>query len=294
MFNNMSVHQRGEHIRSKKLCYNCLAPGHQTGECRSLARCRSCGGKHHPLVHRETSSPAVVNVVAAGNTPVSNDVNPPVVNVIAAATNSVSNDVPQALPSCLMMTSQVLVKGPDGRQMRARALLDSGASMSLLSNRVAQTLQLPRRATNVTFSGAKATPLQGSQSITQVSLCPMTTDQPILSVTAAIVPKVTCDLPLQGATHVRDMPHIKPLSLADPNFHLPGRVDLLLGCDIIPEIMLQDRINGPKNAPVALNTVFGWAILGPYLPQCTQQTVNVISPAVANSSDDLLTRFWET
>ena len=99
MFNNMSVHQRGEHIRSKKLCYNCLAPGHQTGECRSLARCRSCGGKHHTLVHRETSSPAVVNVVAAGKTPVPNDVNPPVVNVIAAATNSFSNDVPQALPS---------------------------------------------------------------------------------------------------------------------------------------------------------------------------------------------------
>ena len=190
MFNNMSVHQRGEHIRSKKLCYNCLAPGHQTGECRSLARCRSCGGKHHTLVHRETSSPAVVNVVAAGNTPVPNDANPPAVNVTAAATNSVSNDVPQALPSCLMMTSQVLVKGPDGRQMIARALLDSGASMSLLSNRVAQTFQLPRCATNVTFSGAQATPLQGSQSITQVSLCPMTTDQPILSVTAAIVPKL--------------------------------------------------------------------------------------------------------
>ena len=211
--------------------------------------------------------------------------------MVAAGKTPVSNDVPQALPSCLMMTSQVLVKGPDGRQMIARALLDSGASMSLLSNRLAQTLQLPRRATNVTFSGAQATPLQGSQSITQVSLCPMTTDQPILSVTAAIVPKVTCDLPLQGATHVRDMPHIKPLSLADPNFHLPGRVDLLLGCDIIQEIMLQDCISGPKNAPVALNTVFGWAILGSYLPQCTQQTVNVISPAVANSSDDLLTRF---
>ena len=44
---------------------------------------------------------------------------------------------------------------------------------------------------------------------------------------------------------------------------------------------------------MALNTVFGWAILGRYLPQCTQQTVNVISPAGANPSDDLLTRFWE-
>ena len=45
---------------------------------------------------------------------------------------------------------------------------------------------------------------------------------------------------------------------------------------------------------MALNTVFGWAILGRYLSQCTQQTVNVISPEGANPSDDFLTRFWES
>ena len=51
IFSNMSVSQRGDYIRSKKLCYNCLAPGYKTVDCRSVARCRSCGGKHHTLVH---------------------------------------------------------------------------------------------------------------------------------------------------------------------------------------------------------------------------------------------------
>ena len=37
-FNNMTVSQRGEHTRAFRLCYNCLAPGHRTTECRSLAR----------------------------------------------------------------------------------------------------------------------------------------------------------------------------------------------------------------------------------------------------------------
>ena len=46
-FNSMTISQRGDHIRNKRLCYNCLAPGHQTGECRSMARCRACGGRHH-------------------------------------------------------------------------------------------------------------------------------------------------------------------------------------------------------------------------------------------------------
>ena len=263
----MSIQQRGEHIKSRKLCCKCLAPGHQTGDCRSVARCRSCGGKHHTLVHREHSSPSVVNVVAASNKAPPTAL--PVDNVVAANATSPSSIAPTALPSCLMMTSQVLVKGPGGRQTMARALLDSGATMSLISNRVAHSLQLPRKATTVSFSGAQATPLQVSQTITQVSLCLMTSDNPILSVTAAIVPKVTCDLPLQGASHVRDMPHIKPLALADPTFHLPGRVDLLLGCDIIPDIMLQEHLVGPKNAPMAVKTV-------------------EVSPI-----DDLLTRFWE-
>ena len=143
------------------------------------------------------------------------------VNVLAASTNAVSSKEPQALPTSLMMTSQVVIKGPGGRQMVARALLDSVASMSLVSNRVAQTLQLPKTSTLVSFSGAQATPLQGAQSVIGLNLCPTHSDQPVLAVTAAIVTKVTCDSPLQGAAHAREMPHIRSLQLADPTFHLP-------------------------------------------------------------------------
>ena len=53
MFNNMTINQRGDHLRNKRLCYNCLAPGHPTVDCRSIARCRACGGRHHTLVHKD-------------------------------------------------------------------------------------------------------------------------------------------------------------------------------------------------------------------------------------------------
>ena len=43
--------------------------------------------------------------------------------------------------------------------MVARAFLDSGASMSLVSSRVAQTLQLPRMSAQVSFSGVQDTPV---------------------------------------------------------------------------------------------------------------------------------------
>ena len=91
-------------------------------------------GQHHTLVHGEANLAAVVNVTTS-NPPAPTEPEP-VVNVVAATTNSAFSDISHVLPQCLMMTSKVLVRGPDGKQMVARALLDSGASMSLVSSRV--------------------------------------------------------------------------------------------------------------------------------------------------------------
>ena len=55
-FNQMAVPQRSEHLKHHHLCYNCIAPGHKTTECRSLARCKSCQGKHHTMVHRDVAT----------------------------------------------------------------------------------------------------------------------------------------------------------------------------------------------------------------------------------------------
>ena len=119
-----SIIQRGEHTRIYKFCYKCLPPGHQTRDCRSVARCRSCGGKHHTMVHRDQPAAA----------PVANNVCP------------MSCQLPIRLHSVIAQQpyddEPSTCQGPGWGQMVARALLDSGASLSLVSNRVPQTLQL--------------------------------------------------------------------------------------------------------------------------------------------------------
>ena len=89
------------------------------------------------------------------------------------------------------------------------------------------------------------------------------------------------------------MPHISPLTLADPTFHMPGQIDLLLGCDVLPDIMLHEHVTGPKDAPMAVKTVFGWAILGKYLPESIKQTVHVVTQPDSVHSDELLARFCQ-
>ena len=214
IFNDMSLAGREAHIRAKNLCSNCFAPGHQNKDCRSWGRCRQCGGKHHTLVHKERRSPAVVNVVASSGI-ASNDNSISNTNV-PSTTNEISplGDNPQpnqgnqtnpisssqafnqhATPQrCLMMTAQVLVKGPGGRQVLARALLDSGADMSLITSKLTQSLQLSKQAMVTDFCGAQGTPLKQSQSGTQLSICPVDQQGLSLSTLAAVVPEVTCRL----------------------------------------------------------------------------------------------------
>ena len=143
VFREMSIQGREDHIRNKNLCNNCLAPGHMGKDCRSWARCRNCGGKHHTLVHGDRRPPAAVNVVAANNNQSEQSVS---INVASVGVNQLSEDQSTTLPNCLMMTSKVSITGPGGRQMVARALLDSGASMSLISSKLAKSLQLPKHA----------------------------------------------------------------------------------------------------------------------------------------------------
>ena len=68
------------------------------------------------------------------------------------------------------------------------------------------------------------------------------TNQSCITLTVHILPKVTCDLPLQRASIVKQLPQIKRLKLADPRFDQPGRIDLMIGGDCLGKLILSKPI----------------------------------------------------
>ena len=126
-----SVAQRLSHVRAKNLCSNCLAVGHLTTACKSTYRCRDCGQAHHTTIHQESSPPT---------------------QVLSTMVQS------QQVPDALLMTAEVLLKGPGGHELKARAFLDPGAAISLISSRVTQILDLPLEPNRVRFSAVQGTP----------------------------------------------------------------------------------------------------------------------------------------
>lgn len=56
--------------------------------------------------------------------------------------------------------------------------------------------------------------------------------------------------------------HIKGLPLADPDFAIPGEIDLIIRADLCGHLFLGKRCTGSLNEPTGCSTPFGWVLMG--------------------------------
>ena len=171
-----------------------------------------------------------------------NDNTNPQVNTSAAAAIdavvTVAGHADSKVPSSLLMTSQVLLAGPSGKSVVARALLDSGTTLSLLTKQTMQALGLQPSDVNVRITGVENTTSSGACPLANFAISPLHRQGDKIDVVAAVVNQATGILPLQWAKSVKDLPHIKGLQLADPRFYDPGKIDVLLGENILDRVLL--------------------------------------------------------
>ena len=147
-------HEMKLSVLKNELCSNCLGSGHFWRQCTSVHKCKVCQKPHHTLLHLDqpsiSSTPTTVTTLAQSAT--SQDGAPVNASSQNVSRNSSSGNVPGILSATaigikynsLLMTCRVRVKSPKGAHAVARALLDSASSASFVSERLAQTLDLPR------------------------------------------------------------------------------------------------------------------------------------------------------
>ena len=113
-----------------------------------------------------------------------------------------------------------------------------------------------------------------------------------INVKAVIVPQVTCDLPSQPLPFKADWSHLADLTLADPDFGRPGKIDLLLGVEVFSAVVRQGRQSGMPGSPSAFETDFGWVLAGETNMHFSHLTL-LTHHTTISSGDDLLHKFWE-
>ena len=287
-FKSFDRDRRMSILKSNNLCLNCLGSGHFARSCRLMNRCQKCQKLHHTLLHQpqETTSSRAMS----SN---SSNVQLPNAEPVAAASNAATTRISS---NVLLMTCRVLVIAPDGSTVNARALLDSGSTVSFVSERLAQTLRLPRSQQQATIYGVAGLAHGNTmQSIGTFIISPTTCNsrRKEISVTAVIVPRVTYNLPLKSVELDTKWKHLSDIQLADPEFGSPSKIDLLLGVDIFIAVLLNGRRFGPPGSPTALETDFGWVLAGGV--GAGYSTANSISSNHISflTGDDLLRKFWE-
>ena len=281
VFEQMSVAQRMEHVRTNNLCQNCLKPGHAPSDCRSEYKCRVCRGQHNTMVHPDGS--------------VSNP------HQVAGNTNHVNSSTDVLHKGKFLPTSQVVITGPTGKSLLVRALLDSGSTVSLITKKAAKHIALKNLGTTMTVSSLGDVITEPSNPTVSVSIFSLYRKDWSAKVIAGVTQTITGYIPHSPSSSVRDQSNVRDLELADPNFDVPGKIDLLLGEDILPEIQM---LNGPKDGARVMETVFGWVVRGLYTPGETKDTVKAVVHLAIKAPEeekdsvqdttDALVRFWES
>lgn len=101
------------------------------------------------------------------------------------------------------------------------------------------------------------------------------TGSPTISVTALVMDQVLGNHPLTPLSPYIGR-SVSGLPLADPMFWKPGPVDLLIGTDIIGQVLCSGTVVGlHQDGLIAVPSSFGYLIMGPapHSFRCTDRTV---------------------
>ncbi|XP_072764623.1 uncharacterized protein [Anoplolepis gracilipes] len=254
----MAVKDRLVEVKRKRLCIKCLRTFHGRN-CKSNS-CKTCKGYHNTLLHR---TDLAVNEKSDKNEIQTNNTNQ--TTQVALASNSEESMVlnhcsVKGSTQVLLATAVIYIRDQYGNPHEYRALLDSGSQFNFMTRDMSEKLHLKPKSIHTTIMGISNTAVNTIQRIhatieSRINSCRF-------KVPFLVINQITERLPMfkVNKTHL----HIPPnITLADPSYFIPGRIDILLGASIFWELMCSRQIRQSKNEPVLQETILGWIISGP-------------------------------
>ncbi len=245
-------------IKTSELC---LRPGHFSRQCPSLNRCKKCQKPHHTLIHSQNKEDNLSQSDKGSQ-----------------STAETSNTAAGIVFNSLLMTYWWHVKSSSRLLMvpllrLVHCLIRLRPHLRAYNPKAYVCPVCPVPVTIFVSLVSLDSRINLCCRLSLHSMCPPSI--PRISVSAVVVPNVTCDLPIQPVQFNSQWTHLDDVKLADPDFGQPGRIDVLLG---IWNWCLHWCDAGPPASPAA---IFGWVLID------SHASTHVIS------GDDLLRQIEE-
>ncbi|XP_070075661.1 uncharacterized protein [Drosophila takahashii] len=176
------------------------------------------------------------------------------------------------------------------------ALIDSGSEATFITERLFNLIKLPFRLIRAQVSGLNQTVSAQATRLCHFSI--RAPNKPGLQLETApyVLPELAGKLPSYPTPRdsLTDLPAIP---LADPTFLESSQIDVLIGADILPSVLLSGTRTNICGSLLGQETIFGWVLTGPVSSTSRQNRVSAFTTQITETSErgleKLLTKFWE-
>lgn len=298
-FRKLTVDDRVNFVKEKKLCVRCLSAQHEVNCCPHSYQCSKCNEPHSFLLHVSDSNqtmPRFNQQQATATIPrqevatsSSQDQATPNSTVYTHHGTNVNQ------PQILLATAQVNITSANGQVFRLRALIDPGSQASLIKRSAANLLGLKMVKCKTTVKGLGDTTAGESSHIINSSVSSIHDANSTLEMEAIVMTKLTNLLPATYISVLTTWTHLNGLQLADPMYNTPEKIDLILGADVYGDLIIPEIRKGSKGAPIAQKTILGWIIIGSIHNESSQPTRprEIFTHFTETSVCKQLRQFWE-
>ncbi|XP_055711552.1 uncharacterized protein LOC129806804 [Phlebotomus papatasi] len=271
-FIGVDPQQRLQLVQGARLCTNCFRASHTVESCKSSS-CRQCHLLHNtllhdafstnaPAVHKQTvpaeEAPKAVEKQQQSTVPPSQAVDKQATktSMVLASTMQTSDNSDHTQKEILLPTISLLVMGADRRFYKCRTFYDSCSQPNLITKRFAERAFLQLQTTSLRpLRGVTPHPMEVQHTVTAAIY---TKEKKfIASVDFVVVDEIADVQP----TALIDVSTLIPsnIQLADPDFNIPGRVDMLLGAQLFWKTLRQGNFG---ESPEFRETAFGYIVSG--------------------------------
>ncbi|XP_022836864.1 uncharacterized protein LOC111364242, partial [Spodoptera litura] len=213
-----------------------------------------------------------------------------------STSNIVSHFSKGSVPTqVLLATALVEAQTRSGSTQLLRVLLDQGSQASFIAESAVQLLGLRKKPTKSVISGLGGERSSFASKFTVTMTIHSRLDPSFsVQVEAFVLGTITSLLPSEKLEQSY-WPELQGITLADPEFHIPSKIDILLGAEIYSKVLRDGLIQGSPNLPVAQNTALGWIISGQVASNSSSIHCHHVIQSSSDQADDnaLLRRFWE-
>ena len=246
-----SIDDRWKYVKEQKLCSMCFRNDHMAQDC-TFKKCdiNGCGKPHSRYLH--------ANPKGAGSMQ-KKDENDEDITKAMAAKKLGSSEWTAILQSCLCWAIS-----PSGERFKARAFLDGGAELSLITRKMSEIMGLDGKTVSLQLCVAGGSQLPVTQEkLVNFQLESLDGKYRSPKMEATTTKAITTDL-REIPFEVSKFEHLKSLTFADDFPRKSSVVDIMVGLPYYTMLLTGKPIAGKLNEPSALPTKLGYVLTGAF------------------------------